>query len=307
MVSRRGILHLFGLGIASLLELAGCAPPRSLPTPLAGSLPTAPPPGVPTHPALSPTPSDTPTLTATPSATVTASPTPSATATRRPTHTPTHTPIPSDTPQPTDAPAVSAAPPAADPPTPTPVPTAKPSPTLIPTPIIAPPELIARAAWHARPPSGPGNRHTPARITLHQDGQYFTERDDPVLRMQAIQRFAMDSRGWIDIPYHFVIDREGLIYEGRTVDIEGDTATDYDATGHVSLTLMGDYDSQYPTPAQLEALVELAVWLVAAYAIPPEMISGHRDHAVTTCPGNHVYDAYLASGLLTERVREQTQ
>lgn len=168
---------------------------------------------------------------------------------------------------------------------------------------VAAPPIVPRAAWGARPVSEGYIPHTPQRITIHMDGAYFER--DPIRRMQTLQSWAIDTRGWVDIPYHYVVDRDGVIYEGRPVQFVGDTGTNYDPTGHISIAAMGDFDIQAPSQAQVEAIVALAAWLSATYHIPPALIQGHRDYAYTTCPGEYFYFDYVQNGFIRRAVEER--
>ena len=134
---------------------------------------------------------------------------------------------------------------------------------------------------------------------LHHDGVVFE--DNAAERLRAIQRYSINTHGWVDIPYHYLIDREGNIYEGRPPYAVGDTATAYDPTGHILITVLGDYNVQEVDARQIEAIITLATWLSASYGIPPQNIAGHRDYAVTSCPGAHLY-AYLSNGYITGEV-----
>jgi hypothetical protein len=144
--------------------------------------------------------------------------------------------------------------------------------------------------------------HVLDRITLHHDGTEFY--GGAVERMRGLQSWSQRVRGWVDIPYHFLIDRDGTIYEGRPLQFVGDTATEYDPTGHALITVMGNYNVQELTPAQLAAIVDLASWLCYEYAIPPEMIHGHRDYAATSCPGTNLY-RYLTDGYIVDAVQKR--
>lgn len=166
--------------------------------------------------------------------------------------------------------------------------------------VVAQPPIVPRTAWGARAVSEGYTPHTPQRITIHMDGAYFER--DPIQRMQLLQSWSIDTRGWVDIPYHYVIDREGVIYEGRPVQFVGDTGTNYDPAGHISVALMGDFDIQAPAQAQIDALVALAAWLSATYRIPPALIQGHRDYAYTSCPGEYFYFDYVQNGAIRAAV-----
>jgi N-acetyl-anhydromuramyl-L-alanine amidase AmpD len=145
--------------------------------------------------------------------------------------------------------------------------------------------------------------HTLERITLHHDGIAFY--GGAVERLKSLQASSI-ARGWVDIPYHFLIDLEGNIYEGRPLQYVGDTATEYDPTGHALITVMGNYEVQEVNEAQLKAIVDLAAWLCYEYSIPPQLIRGHRDYAATACPGANLY-MYLANGYLVSAVEERLQ
>ncbi|HEM60901.1 MAG TPA: N-acetylmuramoyl-L-alanine amidase, partial [Chloroflexi bacterium] len=135
--------------------------------------------------------------------------------------------------------------------------------------------------------------HTLHCITLHHDGAEFYGGAEE--RLRGLQSWSRRERGWVDIPYHFLIDLEGNIYEGRPLEYVGDTATEYDPTGHALITVMGNYMIQEINEAQLAAVVDLASWLCYEYSIPPQEIRGHKDYAATSCPGTNLY-RYLANG-----------
>jgi len=55
------------------------------------------------------------------------------------------------------------------------------------------------------------------------------------------------DRKWTDIPYHFLIAPDGTIYEGKSVYTVGETATEYDPTGHLLITCLGNLEVQEPS------------------------------------------------------------
>jgi hypothetical protein len=143
--------------------------------------------------------------------------------------------------------------------------------------------------------------HTLDRITLHHDGSEFY--GGAVPRLRSLQSGSM-NRGWVDIPYHFLIDLEGNIYEARSLEFVGDTATEYDPTGHALITVMGNYQVQEINEAQLAAIVDLASWLSWEYSLDPQSIRGHKDYAATWCPGANLY-RYLAHGYIVSAVERR--
>ena len=155
-------------------------------------------------------------------------------------------------------------------------------------------EVRTRDAWGAEPP-GPGMRpHAIERITVHHTGPPPWYGAPPAAAyLRAIQSFHQGpERRWPDIAYHLLIDLDGVVWEGRALAVAGDTATDYDPTGHALIAVLGDYDEQRPNQAQLDALIATARRLSAARGLDRAALAAHRDYAATACPGGHLY-AYL--------------
>jgi hypothetical protein len=146
--------------------------------------------------------------------------------------------------------------------------------------------------------------HRITHVTLHHTGSPEPLRpgDDPVERLRGLQRWGRTDRNWWDVPYHYLIDLEGRIYEGRDWRYMGETNTAYDPAGHFLISVIGNYGVQEPTPAQLEAITDLMAWAVSRFDIPLDRIGGHYDYAPTTCPGTHLRK-YLEDGTLRRGVK----
>lgn len=73
-------------------------------------------------------------------------------------------------------------------------------------------EIISRSEWGARPPRSAPNRATWAQ----RDGVAYHYSFGPVNQtVRSIQDYHMDTNGWSDIGYNFLVDVHGRIYEGR--------------------------------------------------------------------------------------------
>lgn len=162
--------------------------------------------------------------------------------------------------------------------------------------------LLCRAAWGARAATKPYTRHTIERITVHHSGRALIDNRTAPRRVRGAQRFHQTGkRRWADIAYHYLIDRAGNVYEGRPSWARGDTATRYDTTGHLLVCVIGNYEKQRPRPQQIAALAKLLAWASKRYKLPSRRISGHRQHARTTCPGKKL-QRLIGSGELGKRV-----
>ncbi len=165
-------------------------------------------------------------------------------------------------------------------------------------------DVICKEAWGAQPVIGDFVAHTIDRITIHHTAVLLEDNALAPARLRQHQRFHQ-SRGWPDLAYHFVIDANGNVYEGRPIEAAGDTGTDYDPTGHLLICCEGNFDEQDVPEAQYATLVAMVAWGAAEYDIDPYAVEGHRDVAATSCPGDRLY-ARIAAGTLGEDVAATT-
>jgi N-acetylmuramoyl-L-alanine amidase len=161
--------------------------------------------------------------------------------------------------------------------------------------------MLCRDAWGARPARAGGRPHTITRMTLHHEAVVLEDNRNAPGRFRQDQRYHQDKLGWVDIAYHVGIDRDGNIYELRTPQIAGDTATDYDTTGHFLVLCEGDFDKEVVSEAQLHGAALAFAWATQNFHIATDTLAGHRDLAQTSCPGANLY-SHLSSGDLKRRI-----
>ncbi len=164
--------------------------------------------------------------------------------------------------------------------------------------------IVPRAGWKAEP-ARPYKPQVPVRITIHHEGTRFDSTGDAPKHIHNVQVWGMGKdRNWSDIPYHFLIAPDGTIYEGRDVMTTGETATEYDPTGHLLITCLGNLEEQEVPKQQLDALVRLIAHVSRKYNIPYETIASHKDYSSKTdCPGKNLY-RYLQNGYIKSRVKD---
>ena len=155
------------------------------------------------------------------------------------------------------------------------------------------PLVHARAEWKAVAPTQPWSPDPlPWRVTLHHsDGKHTKTLVESEAEARFIQDFHIHGRGWIDIAYHFLVDAQGNILEGRPEGVLG-AHTRGNNEGNIGIVLLGTYHppvNNVPTKAQLDAVAALGRYLVARYGIDPKSLKGHRDYKQTDCPGNIAY------------------
>lgn len=167
-------------------------------------------------------------------------------------------------------------------------------------------EVICRSAWGAAEPLASFTTHTLEWLTVHHTAVELDDNTGAPARVRAHQRFHQQDRGWADLAYHFVVDRNGHIYEGRPFDAVGDTATSYDPTGHFLVVAEGNFETQTPNEPQLAAVASMMAWASYEHGIGVETLGGHRDYAETSCPGASL-GAFVDDGTLADMIRTRLE
>jgi hypothetical protein len=128
------------------------------------------------------------------------------------------------------------------------------------------------------------------KITIHHTD---TPANNPESRVRQIQQYHRETQRWCDIGYHFLVDEQGVVYEGRKISTIGAHA--YGAnTDNVGIALIGSYETGQPTAAQLSSTAKLAADIAKEYGIKlsADTVKGHRQVGSTStdCPGQHVFE-----------------
>ncbi len=157
---------------------------------------------------------------------------------------------------------------------------------------IIPLNVVPRSAWNAAELKGKGTEHIPQRITIHHSGVVYKGSPPAAEYIRGIQRYHQQEKQWIDIAYHYIIDLEGNIYQGRPEHLVGDTATDYNPFEHLNICLLGNFEEQNPDQRQIDSLSRLVADLCLKHNISIEKIEAHKDLTQTKCPGKKLYKMF---------------
>ncbi|MCX7719336.1 MAG: N-acetylmuramoyl-L-alanine amidase [Candidatus Sumerlaeaceae bacterium] len=171
------------------------------------------------------------------------------------------------------------------------------------------PSICTRSCWGARAPrSIPSEMAALNRAVIHHTAQpndwNTNSQAESAALVRAIQNLHMDSNGWADIGYHFLVDKLGNRFEGRYNSINGwpRGAHDNVNTNSFGFNVMGYMHTPYnqsPTTAQRQALYDLIAWKIpnpfTGYGAGTYngatvgYLCGHRDVGATACPGDLMY------------------
>ncbi len=164
--------------------------------------------------------------------------------------------------------------------------------------------VIGRDGWGAVPAGSGMVEHTVELLTVHHCAAVLEVNADAPDHIRGHQAFHMEDRGWPDLAYHFAIDAAGNVYQGRDPAMAGDTATDYDPTGHLLICCEGNFDVQPLPGPQRVALELLLAWGASTHRVGVDTIAGHGDYAATSCPGDAIR-RLIDDGSLRRAVRDR--
>ncbi|WP_328560862.1 peptidoglycan recognition protein [Streptomyces coelicoflavus] len=180
------------------------------------------------------------------------------------------------------------------------------------------PRITTRRGWGAdeklREKGFVYTKKVKAAFVHHSDtgNNYRCSQAPSVIR--GIYRYHVNSMGWRDLGYNFLVDKCGNVYEGRAGGVSkpvlGAHTLGFNSNS-VGIAVLGTYSSKKPSSAALKAIARLAAWKVGLYGMNPRgktylksgggnlypkgkkvrlnVISGHRDGFATNCPGKKLY------------------
>lgn len=136
-------------------------------------------------------------------------------------------------------------------------------------------------------------------IVHHTGGTDANPRADTSHHTAAIVRdWHVNGLGWDDIGYHWFIEKDGKVVQGRVESKNGAHAKGYN-TKSIGVCLAGNFDVTLPTTAQEESLKQLLKDIQTRYPIDKSKVIPHRKVANKTCFGNRLPDDW-ARNLLEE-------
>jgi hypothetical protein len=197
------------------------------------------------------------------------------------------------------------------------------------------PDIVSRAEWGAGgcPPRSSPDYGSVKAVNVHHTVSLndYSPAEAPSIVL-AICRYHRNSNGWDDIGYNALVDKYGVLYEGRAGGLDrpviGAQAQGFNSET-AGIASIGDHTSVGATPQTLDALARYVRWKLQVHLQPlsgpvvlsssggsaskygagarvtVERVIGHRDTGRTACPGQLLYDqlddlrAMVASGVAT--------
>lgn len=165
------------------------------------------------------------------------------------------------------------------------------------------PLIVARADWGALAPNheadneqgfySPDNplgwrvydtdlKQIYTTLVLHHS---VIDEGDDIESLLEIQNLHRNDRKWADVGYHYLIGKDGTIYEGRPINVRGAHVAGYN-TGSAGVCFIGNFMENLPTDPQIDSGHKLIAWL--AEALNLSHLAAHRAfNTDTLCPGDN--------------------
>ncbi|XP_075154919.1 peptidoglycan-recognition protein LE-like isoform X2 [Haematobia irritans] len=153
--------------------------------------------------------------------------------------------------------------------------------------------IIPRARWLAMDPLNDYNPiDVPVDLVIisHTATSGSSKQSDNIGIIRDIQTFHIETRGWDDIGYNFLIGCDGNVYEGRGWGVEGAHTFKYNKNS-IGVSFIGCFMRKLPTPRALEACKNLLkLGVEEGHLTPNFKILGHRQCTSTQSPGGMLFD-----------------
>lgn len=106
--------------------------------------------------------------------------------------------------------------------------------------------------------------------------------------VESIRNYHVNIRGWRDIGYHYLVQRDGVIRLGRPDHIQGAHCSGHNADS-IGVALIGNFE-ETPLGMEVETQVNSLKMLLQDLTLryKDARVVGHKELAATLCPGKHL-------------------
>ncbi|XP_044733300.1 uncharacterized protein LOC123295904 [Chrysoperla carnea] len=162
-------------------------------------------------------------------------------------------------------------------------------------PLETPPTIpmIYRDMWLAEPPYEELFRTNPAAnlvIICHTATSSSTTQSGNISAVRLIQTFHIESNGWSDIGYNFLIGCDGQVYEGRGWRKVGAHSKGFNQNS-LGITFIGTFNTTLPSQKALDVCHRLIAFGVQQGMIDTDyQLIGHCQCRPFLSPGNALYE-----------------
>ncbi|XP_069700794.1 peptidoglycan-recognition protein LC-like [Periplaneta americana] len=154
-------------------------------------------------------------------------------------------------------------------------------------------KFVNRREWLAQPPLKKGTKlhhPLPLVVILHTATEGCSTQAECVFLVRHTQTFHIESNGWDDIGYSFLVGGDASVYVGRGWDTQGAFAYGYNNRS-IGIAFIGTFIDDVPVPKQIAAGLQLIQQGVQLGKIAKDYkVMAHRQLSATESPGLAFYE-----------------
>lgn len=103
--------------------------------------------------------------------------------------------------------------------------------------------------------------------------------------VEGIRKYHIEEKGWDDIGYHLLIDRDGKLVMGRRWDLQGCHGINSFNRHYLGLCVLGNFEVDHIPENQMATLMRVVAGMSRLFLWDSSCWLGHRDVKDTLCPG----------------------
>ncbi|XP_069701746.1 peptidoglycan-recognition protein LE-like [Periplaneta americana] len=154
-------------------------------------------------------------------------------------------------------------------------------------------KVVPRREWLAQPPMKKGTKlhhPLPLVVILHTATEGGSTQAECVFLVRTMQSYHIESKGWDDIGYSFLVGGDGSVYVGRGWDTQGSFAYGYNNRS-IGIAFIGTFINEVPVPKQIAAGLQLIQEGVQLGKLAKDYkVMAHRQLSATESPGLAFYE-----------------
>ncbi|XP_057568961.1 peptidoglycan recognition protein 1 isoform X1 [Hippopotamus amphibius kiboko] len=154
------------------------------------------------------------------------------------------------------------------------------------------PAIVSRTEWSALESECNKRLQKPLRyvVVSHTAGSACDTPASCLRQVQNVQHYHVQTLGWCDVGYNFLIGEDGLIYEGRGWNTLGAHSGPIWNPRAFGISFMGNYMDRVPPDRAIRAAESLlACGVTQGFLTRNYEVKGHRDVQQTLSPGDQLY------------------
>jgi len=114
--------------------------------------------------------------------------------------------------------------------------------------------------------------------------------------VESIRRYHIENRGFWEIGYHYIVDKDGNLVKGRPEEFigahcgGGSPANNFNSLG---ICVIGNFEEEKPTEKQLQTLFSFLDEKLRELKLDRSKVLGHCENKSTLCPGKYLMEEIL--------------